>query len=110
MKSFGNLDNDVTDVVEAEQAARKKYGLVSQVPQSAFQLVLRKQTSLLPQARTKKEQHLEFCQALTDVRERVPSRLVAAQARFMRDGAAFARGGAAPCLGARTPRGGHSCH
>jgi len=52
-----------------EQAARKKYGLVSMVPQSAFQLVLRKQTSLLPQARTKKEQHLEFCQALADMRE-----------------------------------------
>jgi len=31
--------------------------------------VLRKQTSLLPQARTKKEQHLEFCQALADMRE-----------------------------------------
>jgi len=52
-----------------EQAARKKYGLVSQVPQTAFQLVLRKQSSLLPQARTKKEQHLEFCQALADMRE-----------------------------------------
>ena len=52
-----------------EQAARKKYGLVSMVPQTAFQLVLRKQTSLLPQARTKKEQHLEFCQALADMRE-----------------------------------------
>jgi len=39
------------------------------VPQTAFQLVLRKQTSLLPQARTKKEQHLEFCQALADMRE-----------------------------------------
>jgi hypothetical protein len=52
-----------------EQAARKKYGLVSMVPQAAFQLVLRKQTSLLPQARTKKEQHLEFCQALADMRE-----------------------------------------
>jgi hypothetical protein len=46
-----------------------RYGLVSMVPQSAFQLVLRKQTSLLPQARTKKEQHLEFCQALADMRE-----------------------------------------
>ena len=34
----------------------------------AFQLVLRKQSSLLPQARTKKEQHLEFCQALVDMR------------------------------------------
>ena len=52
-----------------EQAARKKYGLVSMVPATAFQLVLRKQTSLLPQARTKKEQHLEFCQALADMRE-----------------------------------------
>jgi len=52
-----------------EQAARKKYGLVAQVPQTAFQLVLRKQSSLLPQARTKKEQHLEFCQALADMRE-----------------------------------------
>jgi len=52
-----------------EQAARKKYGLVSMVPVNAFQLVLRKQTSLLPQARTKKEQHLEFCQALADMRE-----------------------------------------
>ena len=52
-----------------EQAARKKYGLVSMVPQSAVQLVLRKQSSLLPQARTKKEQHLEFCQALADMRE-----------------------------------------
>ena len=39
------------------------------VPQTAFQLVLRKQSSLLPQARTKKEQHLEFCQALADMRE-----------------------------------------
>ena len=52
-----------------EQAARKKFGLVTMVPQSAFQLVLRKQTSLLPQARTKKEQHLEFCQALADIKE-----------------------------------------
>ena len=52
-----------------EQAARKRYGLVSLVPQNAFKLVLRKQTSLLPQARTKKEQQLEFCQALADMRE-----------------------------------------
>eukprot|EP00966_Prymnesium_polylepis_P062764 1456775-Prymnesium_polylepis.1 len=52
-----------------EQAARKKYGIVSAVPGSAFRLVLRKVTSLLPQARTKKEQHLEFCQAMCDVRE-----------------------------------------
>merc|ERR1719310_52801 len=52
-----------------EQAARKKYGLVSQVPQRAFQLILRKQSSLLPHPRTKKEQHLEFCQALTDLQE-----------------------------------------
>ena len=52
-----------------EQAARKRYGCVSQVPSSAFKLVLRKVTSLLPQARTKKEQHLEFCQALADLRE-----------------------------------------
>ena len=36
---------------------------------NAFKLVLRKVTSLLPQARTKKEQHLEFCQALADLRE-----------------------------------------
>jgi len=52
-----------------EQAARKKYGLVSLVPMNAFKLVLRKVTSLLPQARTKKEQQLEFCQALADLRE-----------------------------------------
>jgi len=52
-----------------EQAARKRYGLVSLVPINAFKLVLRKVTSLLPQARTKKEQHLEFCQALADLRE-----------------------------------------
>jgi len=52
-----------------EQAARKRYGLVSLVPMNAFKLVLRKVTSLLPQARTKKEQHLEFCQALADLRE-----------------------------------------
>merc|ERR1719198_1532767 len=52
-----------------EQAARKRYGLVSLVPMHAFKLVLRKVTSLLPQARTKKEQHLEFCQALADLRE-----------------------------------------
>lgn len=51
------------------QAARKRYGLVSLVPMNSFKLVLRKVTSLLPQARTKKEQHLEFCQALADVRE-----------------------------------------
>jgi hypothetical protein len=52
-----------------EQAARKKFGLVTVVPQSAFSLVLRKQSSLLPQARTKKEQHLEFCQALCDLKD-----------------------------------------
>jgi len=56
-------------VLAWEHAARKRYGLVSMVPQLAFQLVLRKQTSLLPHARTKKEQHLEFCQALADMRE-----------------------------------------
>ena len=52
-----------------EQAARKRYGLVNTVPHSAFKLVLRKVTALLPQARTKKEQHLEFCQALADVKD-----------------------------------------
>jgi len=52
-----------------EQAARKRYGLVNSVPHSAFKLVLRKVTALLPQARTKKEQHLEFCQALADVKD-----------------------------------------
>lgn len=30
---------------------------------------MRKVTSLLPQARTKKEQQLEFCQAMSDLRE-----------------------------------------
>ena len=42
---------------------------VNTVPHSAFKLVLRKVTALLPQARTKKEQHLEFCQALADVKD-----------------------------------------
>lgn len=45
-----------------ERAARKKFGIVSVVPQSAFKLMMRKVSSLMPQARTKKEQHLEFCQ------------------------------------------------
>ena len=40
-----------------EQAARKRYGLVSMVPLAAFQLVLRKQTSLLPQARPPRFPH-----------------------------------------------------
>jgi hypothetical protein len=52
-----------------EHAARKRFGIVSQVPFTAFKLVLRKCSSLLPQARTKKEQLLEFCQAMTDMRE-----------------------------------------
>lgn len=39
------------------------------MPFTAFKLVLRKCSSLLPQARTKKEQLLEFCQAMTDMRE-----------------------------------------
>jgi len=56
-------------LLEWERAARTMYGVVSMVPPSAFQLVLRKQTSLLPQARTKKEQQLEFCQAMADLRE-----------------------------------------
>jgi len=56
-------------ILSWEQAARKKYGLISAVPVNAFRLVLRKVTSLLPQARTKKEQQLEFCQALSDLRE-----------------------------------------
>ena len=30
---------------------------------------MRKLSSLLPQARTKKEQHLEFCQAMADLKD-----------------------------------------
>jgi len=52
-----------------ERAARKKFGIVSVVPHTAFKFVMRKVTSLLPQARTKKEQTLEFCQALADVKD-----------------------------------------
>jgi len=56
-------------LLEWERAARTKYGVVSMLPPAAFQFVLKKQTSLLPQARTKKEQQLEFCQAMADLRE-----------------------------------------
>jgi len=58
-----------TTLLTWEQAARKKYGLVSMVPTTAFQLILRKQTSLLDEERSKKEEQLEFCQALADMRE-----------------------------------------
>ena len=52
-----------------EQAARKRFGIVNTVPHTAFKLVMRKLSSLLPQARTKKEQHLEFCQAMADLKD-----------------------------------------
>ena len=51
------------------QAARKRFGIVNTVPHTAFKLVMRKLSSLLPQARTKKEQHLEFCQAMADLKD-----------------------------------------
>ena len=44
-------------------------GIVNTVPHTAFKLVMRKLSSLLPQARTKKEQHLEFCQAMADLKD-----------------------------------------
>jgi len=56
-------------LVNWERAARIRFGIISQVPASSFRLVMRKVTSLLPQARTKKEQQLEFCQAMSDLRE-----------------------------------------
>jgi len=59
---------DVT-MLAWERAARKRFGIVSVVPQNAFKLCMKKVTSLLPQARTKKEQSLEFCQALSDLKE-----------------------------------------
>ena len=59
---------DVT-LMNWEQAARRRFGIVSVVPHSTFTLLMRKVSSLLPQVRSKKEQQLEFCQAMSDVKE-----------------------------------------
>ena len=68
MLPHGELLNDQT-MIAWEREARSKYGTELEITWNAFQLVLRKQSSLRPQVRTRKEEHLEFCQALADVRE-----------------------------------------
>ena len=64
-----------------ERAARKRFGIVSVVPHYAFKLIMRKVTSLLPQARTKKEQQLQLQQNQQS--------LSAAASQQPREGASF---------------------
>eukprot|EP00965_Chrysotila_dentata_P257129 6212777-Pleurochrysis_carterae.AAC.1 len=74
-------------LLQWERAARKKFGMVSLVPLTAFKLVMRKVSSLLPQARTKKEQQLEYCQARNDIKD---GRFMTADVSEMFDLAALA--------------------